>query len=160
MLAVINSSPLIFLALLNKIDILPQIFDEIILPTEVYKEISVEGHNFNIIKQIEKNNFQIKSAMNTALFEFLSEYLDKGEAEVITISKELNSDYAIIDELRGRKLARRHSVKIIGTLGILLSAKQIGLISEIKSSIMELENNKIWLGQKLINDVLIKAKEY
>jgi predicted nucleic acid-binding protein len=63
----------------------------------------------------------------TELFRAIRLALHKGEAEAITLYKEKSADFLLIDEKKGRKVAEYYDVKIIGTIGLLLKAKQEGL---------------------------------
>lgn len=85
--------------------------------------------------------------------------LDKGEAETIILANEIKADLVIIDENLGRFHARNSNLKITGTLGILLKAKNDGLIETIKPLLNELKNKGIWLSEQLIEKVLVLANE-
>lgn len=62
----------------------------------------------------------------------MSRELDKGEAEAIALALELGADQVLIDERRGRRIAARLNLRYTGILGILVEAKNRGLISEVK----------------------------
>ena len=82
------------------------------------------------------------------------------EQVVIAIAKELKIDTVIIDELKGRKYARRHHLDTIGTLGILILAKNKQLIKNIAPLLKKMENNGIRIGDKLKQKILNIAKEF
>jgi len=63
------------------------------------------------------------------------------------------------NETLGRFHAKNLDLKVTGTLGILLKAKNTGHIKKIKPLLNELKNKGIWLSEKLINEVLILADE-
>ena len=84
---------------------------------------------------------------------------DKGESKVIALAKEQNINTVIIDELKGRKIASRHNLTVIGSLGILVIAKKQGLISNVKNLMAEMENYGIRIGDYLKDQVLEKAGE-
>lgn len=160
MQVVINSSPLIALNCINKIPLLSDLFTEIIIPQEVYYETVISGNDEQIEKSIKSSSkFMIKSVETPLLVEFLQDTLDKGESEVIALAKEQNISTVIIDELKGRRLAERHGLTVIGSLGILLIAKKYRLIPEVKELIQGMENNGIWIGKNLKFEVLKKANE-
>lgn len=85
--------------------------------------------------------------------------MDKGEAETIILANEIDADLTIIDETLGRFHAKNASLKITGTLGILLKAKSSGYIEKIKPLFYQLKDRGIWLSDKLINRVLNLANE-
>ncbi|MCB9351750.1 MAG: DUF3368 domain-containing protein [Lewinellaceae bacterium] len=85
--------------------------------------------------------------------EFLKE-LDLGEAESIALAVEEKAKYLIIDEYKGRAIADAYGVKIVGILGVLIQAKQQGVISSVKPNIEKLIEIGFRLDKKLIAKVL------
>ena len=85
--------------------------------------------------------------------------LDKGEAETIALAKELSIQKVIIDERLGRKYAKEFGLTVIGTLGILLKAKQLGIINSMKPLIEKLLEENIWFHEQLVHNVLDIANE-
>jgi len=134
MIIVCDSSPLFALAICDKLHLLEQMYDTALIPEAVYNEVCVSGKpNADKIQKWAHNKvIQIKE---DGFILTLSDLLDKGEAEAIALYKEKNADYLLIDERKGRKIAKYHNVKIIGTLGLLLLAKQNGLLKSIKVSV-------------------------
>ena len=161
--AIINASPIIALSILNKLDLLWQIFDKVYIPQTVVNEIlSPSG------KTIGKQ--ELKSAIETAklipyivkdreLVTKLYGKLHRGELEVIIGAKELNTDFAIIDEISARKLAKVMSVDTIGTVGILKIAKNKNLITDLKPLLLLLIKNKFRISEKLIDKILRDVNE-
>ena len=76
-------------------------------------------------------------------------FLDRGEAEAIILAKELSADRLLIDEKAGRNVSKRLKLKIIGTLGILLLAKEERLIPQIAETIDKLKENNFWIGKEV-----------
>jgi len=85
--------------------------------------------------------------------------LDDGEAEVLILAKELNADLVILDEILGRRYAKTLKYNLTGTLGILLKAKENGIIKSLKELLSELTEKGTWLNPKLIQEVLRLSKE-
>ena len=85
--------------------------------------------------------------------------LDEGEAEVIAIAKEKKFQIVCIDEFAGRQYAKLHGLEVIGTLGILLIAKQKSYISELRPLLQELINSNRHIGKILCNQILYKVGE-
>ncbi len=85
--------------------------------------------------------------------------IDSGEAEAVILSTELNADLIILDEKLGRFHAKHADLKITGTIGILLKAKTIGLIKEIRPLLNELTDKDVWISEKLKREILEKAGE-
>ncbi len=160
MRAIVNSSPLIFLAKLGKLDILKELFDEIIIPEAVYNEAVVEGSSHeesSIIKNTEW--IKVEKVRNYQLVRFLMEFIDYGESEVIVLAIEKNADIVILDDKDARKIARGFGLKVTGTIGVLMLAKRRGLIKEVKPLIEELIREGFRISNDLLKAILKEMNE-
>jgi predicted nucleic acid-binding protein len=106
-----DSTTLIVLFDLNRLDLLSNIFTRIIIPDAVYKEISVKS------SIVLPSFIKVQQVKECEVLELLKNLLDLGESEAIALALELNLPL-IIDEKKGRKIALREGIKIIGLLGI------------------------------------------
>jgi hypothetical protein len=86
--------------------------------------------------------------------------LDRGEAEVLSLAEESEPRLIIMDELRGRRYAQRLGLPLTGTLGVLLLAKEQGLIPAIKPLVEALLNAGLYLTPELIEKALAIAGEH
>ena len=157
MIIISNSSPIIALNNIGKLDILKRLYNKIIIPDAVKNEITV-----NPIKRIEINNFPwitIKSLSQPLTAQILSAQLGHGESEVLGLALELKSNLIIIDETAARNIANLHEIKYTGTLGILLKAKKQAIIRSVKEPIDELNNNGFRISNGLYQYILELAKE-
>ncbi len=156
MIVVCNSSPIIALASVNKLNILKTLFSKVIIPKAVYQEV-FEVKN----KEIPKQNFiEVKEVKNKSLVKVLNLYLDLGESEVIAYALENEIERVILDDKQARKIAEKQGLKVIGTLGILILAKEKGIISEVKSLIVQMRDRvNFRISDDLINKVLSILKE-
>lgn len=153
-----DTTPLISLMKLNHLEILKDLYNEIYIPNAVYKEIEF-GKNKKYYKDLSLIKWiNIVEILNKDELNFLKP-LDSGEAEAIILAKELKSDLIIIDEKIGRYYANNAHLKVTGTLGILLKAKRLGLIIELKPLLNELTSKGVWIERSLIQEVLMKADE-
>lgn len=146
------TTPIISLLKIDKLHLLMEIYQEIIIPIAVFNEIE-KGKNkdyYTDITQIEWIHIldvQDKKALNY----FLD--LDRGEAEAIVLANEISADLIIIDELMGRHFASKSNLKITGTLGVLLKAKSMGLIEAVLPLVKELKEKEIWFSNSLIEQI-------
>ncbi len=85
--------------------------------------------------------------------------LDKGEAEVLALSKEMKAELILLDEEKARKSAVIAGFNVMGLLGMLVLAKKLGLLDEIKSLIEELERKKFRISDGIIAQALKQAGE-
>ena len=158
MIVIADSSPLISLAAIDKLELLEDYFEEVYVPYSVYREVFIYDKPFSSkLKKYLKN--KIINVKNQHMVSILNEKIDLGEAEAITLAFEKKADFIILDDLKARKTARRNGLNVIGTLGLLLEAKKEGKILNLKKLIEILKKNDIRLSKKLINDILIEAGE-
>ena len=85
--------------------------------------------------------------------------MDYGESESVILYEELHADYLLIDDNKARAIAESLDVNCIGTLGLLVKAKQKGLIIELKPLFEKLIRNGRYFSKKLLNDLLDKIDE-
>jgi uncharacterized protein len=161
MIIVSNTSPLSSLAKIDKLILLKQIYDTIIIPQAVYQEL-MDIRAGKKINETIKNARWIKtqSVTNLQLVNHLESKLDQGEAAAITLALELNADQLLMDEKLGRIEATRLKLTLTGVLGILLIAKKRGLISNVQSVIDELISQTVFrVGNQLYYRILREANE-
>ncbi len=92
-------------------------------------------------------------------FIYLDGNTDAGETEAMLLYKQKSADMLLIDDRRGRRTAKINGINTIGSLGILFSAKQAGLVSKIKTQVEDIAASRIYLSQSLIEAVLKLAAE-
>lgn len=157
MIVVSNTTPLIGLASVQQFSLLPKLFGEIHIPQAVYEEAYLAGGVKYPIPTADW--IKVVSVKDRLAVEVLLDELDLGEAETIVLARELNADWVLMDERKGRRKLDQLGVKKIGTLGILLKAKQLGILTAIKPAIETLHQQGFSLSQTVIEAVLLQAKE-
>lgn len=159
-IVIVNTTPIISLSILGLLELLKDMYEEVIVPGTVHKEVLAGGkHGIGVREYMAASWIQKKEIKNRALRKHYFD-LDDGEAEVLVLAEELEADLVIIDEYLGRKYAEILGLKLTGTLGILVKAKEQGKIKTVKPLIEKLQRAGVWLSQSLINLVLKKANEY
>ena len=155
-----NNSPLVALWGLNLFPLLQDLYNEVWIPEEVKEEFL--GTERRPRQQVLKDAPWIKTVHLTDVRDistYVRSGLDLGEAAVFALAKEHDAQFVIIDELKARQHAARMGLPFKGTVGILLEAKEKGLIAEIKPLLIQLRNNGIRLSDALINNALRAANE-
>jgi len=159
-IVIVNTTPIISLSILGLLELLKNMYGEVIVPSAVHKEVLAGGkYGIGVREYIDASWIQKKEIKNRALRKHYFD-LDDGEAEVLVLAEELEADLVIIDEYLGRKYAEILGFKLTGTLGILLKAKEQGKIKAVKSLIEKLQQAGVWFSKSLIDLVLMKASEY
>lgn len=161
MIVVSNTTPLIGLAVIRRFDLLRQIFGEIIIAQAVYDEAVVSGREIGGAKQeiLAAGWIKVVPIHDRLAVEILLDELDLGESETIVLAREIHADWALMDERKGRrKLAQLNQPKI-GTLGILLKARQSGLLSALKPELDNLHQNGFSVSPQIMEELLRKVGE-
>ncbi|APM39887.1 DUF3368 domain-containing protein [Clostridium kluyveri] len=161
---VCNSSPIIGLSIIKKLDLLWEIFDEVYITEEVYKEITI-AEKINkmgaseLIEAIKNNHIKVYSVKNKMLVKQLYGRLHRGELEVVVAAKELKIKRVIIDDRSARHFAETALLRTIGLMGILLLSKEYKKIESVKKYLDVLIENGFRISVKLYNEILRSAGE-
>jgi predicted nucleic acid-binding protein len=141
MIVVSNTTPLIGLATIQRFDLLQQLFGEIYIAQAVYDEAVVAGREAGGAKREVSAATWIKTidVKDRLAVEVLLDELDLGEAETIVLAREIGADWVLMDEKKGRRKLAQLGLQKIGTIGILLKAKQVGLLSAVRPEIERLQ---------------------
>ena len=153
-----NTTPIISLLKIGKLDLLKELYGRIFIPYAVYQELERGKNKAYYINLAVLDWIEIRKIESREFIAYISN-LDDGEAEVIMLAKDLNADLVIMDEIIGRKYAKDFNLNITGTLGILLKAKEKGLISSVGILLDNLTEKDTWLNPKLIAKVKKLAGE-
>ena len=157
MIIVSNTTPIISLSSIGKINILKELFNEIIISQSVYDEIKAKkSYGYD---EVDSNFIKIKSIKGIIYRDLLLNQLDLGEAETIILAKEVNADFVLIDENLGYKIAKNSDLEVIRTLSILLKAKEKGIISEIKPLLDEMIVKGRWYSKNVYKNFLKRINE-
>lgn len=131
-----NASPIINLSKINRLDLLEKLYQKIIIPEAVFKELIVKGHdkeNIPAIKSLIDNNIiDVHEVQSNALVKALEKDLDPGESAAIALAAEINAELVILDERDARETAEIYNLKKTGFIGILMKAKKEGFIDSVK----------------------------
>lgn len=144
-----NTTPLINLLKIDRLGLLESLYGEIFVPFSVYNEVE-EGKKKTYYTDLKKYDWiKIIELKNESALKLLID-LDKGEAETIAIAQELDCDLVLMDEKLGRRHAKNFNLTITGTLGILIKAKQLGLITNLTETLTELKSKGTYFNEEII----------
>ncbi|MBF0379216.1 MAG: DUF3368 domain-containing protein [Desulfamplus sp.] len=160
MKVVSDSTILIGLAKIEKTNLLKEIFQNIYIPEAVFKEVSDDGKLRAGATIVKKSEWIITQKIRDyTQANLLMTILEKGEAEVLVLAKEMQADLILLDEEKARKSAFRAGFKVMGLIGILIVAKRLGLITDIRTYIEKLQREKFRISDKIVNMALKQAGE-
>jgi predicted nucleic acid-binding protein len=152
MIVVSNTTPIIALSSVERIDILKSLFKEIIITEEVKNELIAKeryGSTFPSLDWVK-----VEKVRNQEFQQALALELGAGEASVIALARELNADFVIIDEKYGNRMARYFGLSPIRTLAILEAAKKKNVINRLKPIVKEMVSKGIWYKKELLDQFL------
>lgn len=165
MTVVADSSVIIVLWRVQRLNLLHQLFGEVVIPAAVATEISVQGKPGSTLLS-ETDWIKPASLFDITLADrFISgaegmPRLDIGESEAIALALELKANALLVDDRQGRMVAKQMGIRVIGVVGILLLAKRVGLISEIRPVLDALvEDVGFRLNRRLYQHTLELADE-
>jgi len=140
LIAVADSSVLIGLSAIGHLHLLKALFGrEILIPFAVWREVVEQGEKRPGARQVSSADWIIVQNVDSSdLLRLLKIDLDAGEAEAIVLAKEINADVIFLDERDARKKAKFLDLKILGTIGILIKAKQSGEIQSLEKVLNDL----------------------
>ena len=121
-----DTSCLITLTRIGELNLLERLWNRVWITPEVAREYGGGLPEWIGIKEVEDKLRQ----------KHFESVLDIGEASTIALALELPNSMVVIDEAKGRKVARENNVPVIGLLGILIQAKKQGLIQDVRSRLM------------------------
>ncbi len=155
---IVNNTPLVALWVLGRLNLLRELYDEVLIPQAVYDEFVATER---AVRQAALENAPWIRPVSLANPQRALVYigLDLGEAEVLALAEERAARLVIIDELKGRRYAQRLEMPLTGTLGLLLLAKERGLVADLAPLLVELQEAGLYLGAALINRALRLAGE-
>lgn len=160
MIIISDTSPIINLAAIDRLELLHKLYEEIIAPPAVYNEITIKGKSQAGSDLTQYPWIKVSECSNTNFAEALKLELDDGEAEAIALAVELKSDLLLMDERKGRSIAETFDLKYIGLLGIFIEAKEKRHIKQVKPHLDALISKAgFWIHPELYKLILKTAGE-
>lgn len=163
MIVVSDTSAIANLAIVDHLWLLQAIYESVIIPGTAANEITVTTNSkISSILQLDWIQIHLLSPHGYELAEQLQRErgLDAGESHAIALALDLQADELLMDERLGRREATRLGLSIVGILGVLLVAKRINLIPQVKPIIDNLINQaRFRVSSQLYEDILIFAQE-
>lgn len=161
---VADAGPLIGLARARRLELLQRLYDSIWIPPAVRDELQVSSKRPGA-SRLESalvsgwlEIHDLSKSAHTSLTQ-LAPLVDAGEAEAIVLAEHIECRFLLIDDWRGRSLAKRRGVPVVGVAGILLTAKHQGLIDAVLPIMDELAQEGYRLSSRLVHEIARLADE-
>lgn len=161
MIVISDTSSISNLLMIGKLSILKDVFGKIIIPQAVLEELLVlERFGHDLTEIHESSWIEVSEPSDVDFVQTLRENLDLGESAAIALAIELGASNLVIDEKKGRRIAAELGLEIIGLVGILLEARERGIINSAKSTLDELmEKANFRISQAFYQKILSKLNE-
>ena len=160
-LIVADAGPLIGLAITGRVEILRAVFGQVLIPRAVLEELELESSrpgSFALGTAQEEGWLSTEDVPESADIAQLTDLLDRGEAEAIVLAQTKDAKL-LIDERKGRAVARRRGVAVIGVCGVLLLAKREDVLDRISPVLEDLASHGYRLSEELQRKLLVLAVE-
>lgn len=155
-----NTGPLIALATIDRLDILSNLFEKVVVPEAVHCELLEGGSAQAGISSYQQATWIKIESLTVPLDPLLDNVLDTGEASVIQLAREKHINRVLIDERKGRKIAREiYQLRVVGTARILVEAKRHGLLDNVQDVIIQLTSNGYRIHDTIVAHILKEAGE-
>lgn len=160
MIVVSDASPLVTLARIRRLGLLPELYGRVIVPEAVWNEIVfVSAEKAGSAELRSAAWLEHRVVQDSAAVAALRTLLDQGESEAIVLSQEVNADLLLIDERAGRDTAKSRGLRVTGLLGLLAEAKHRGFITRLAPVIEEVRAADFRISDELVRRVLEQAGE-
>ncbi len=153
-----NTSPLLYLHAVGRLDLLRQLFGQIVTPPAVVAELAIgaaKGHDGPDIAEFPWIDVRPPSDPTN----LDGEGLGAGETETIALGLEIPGSLLLLDDLAARKAAAARALRVTGTLGVLVQAKNEGYLTTVTPVVQALAKTTMRMSDGLVQLVLIEAGE-
>jgi predicted nucleic acid-binding protein len=162
MKVVSNTSVLIGLSTIGQLDLLPTRFAEgLLIPEAVWREVVQEGGGRTGAREVATADWiRVQRVQTRSLVLLLRADLDEGEAEAIALAQEVAADIVLLDERDARRAAMRLGLQVVGTVGLLIEAKRLGRLVNLREQLDALQmQGKFRLSRQLYERALREGGE-
>jgi predicted nucleic acid-binding protein len=161
LIVVSDTSPILNLARIGRLELLPSLYHRVLIPAAVYEELTASKNDLPSAIDLGLESWlTVATADDRKRVQELREHLDPGEAEAIVLAIERGADFLLVDERRGRRTAIAAGLTVTGLLGVVAGAKRAGLLDLGKPVLDELiQIARFWIGPDLYAEVLVELGE-
>jgi predicted nucleic acid-binding protein len=158
-IVVSDSSPLITLARARQLELLDQFFGAIIIPPEVHNEVVVAGAGLPGGEEVGRSPWiraRTHSLDPQEELKIACSGLGAGEQSAIYAASMLDADLVLIDEQRGRRIAKNFGLNVTGSIAILEHGAKVGKVANLRLVYQSLLDQGIRFDTKLLDASLAK----
>lgn len=155
MRVVCDTSPLILLAKIGRLELLFRLYGQVVIPVSVLDEIRERStkETTAIESLVESQALEVQQGSREVL-ESVPADLGAGEREAITVAIETEADIVVLDDREGRRVARERDLGVTGTIGILIEARAQHMISSVRLELDRLIEAGMWIDEAFYHRIL------
>lgn len=153
MIVVADSSPIIALCRIGRLELLHDLFGQLIIPDAVWKEV-IDSHpeKMGVREVMASTWIERRSVSDMPLVKLLRQDLGAGESEAIVLAREVHATVLLMDERRGRAAAKRLGLTCTGLVGVLMEARRLGVVTDPVAVAIELRDIAgFWISDELMD---------
>ncbi len=161
MIVISDTSVVSNLLVIGHFELLISLFGEIIIPPKVFEELKELDSIQNVLPSLlDASRLVVKEPSDSKACDALLDVLDPGEAQAIVLAMELKADLLLMDEKKGRAIAKSRGLNVTGLLGVLVRAKELGLIARLTPLLEDLRFKAgFWIGDELYRELKTRVNE-
>ena len=144
-----DTSCLILLHKIDELELLDKLGKNVFITQIIKREFGQKLPDWIIVKEPSDTHYQKMLEMD----------LDEGEASAIALSFEIDNSILILDDLKGRKIADKLNLRYSGTFGLILRAKQVGIIESVKPILDKIRKTNFRFSDKIFDSILAQSGE-
>lgn len=161
MIVIADTTPLLYLSRIGRLEIIRAVHREILVPKTVWEELVLARPAEPGVASLQASpwirvNDEIE---RIGIDPALAGLLDAGEAAAIALAELLRADTLLIDERKGRAVARARGLRIQGTLGLLVEARRAGVLGSLRAVLDDLSNAGFRVSALLVTEALRQVGE-
>jgi hypothetical protein len=159
-IVVSNTTPLVALAWIERLELLPALFGVVHIPVAVHTELHSNPEKVGSVELMTAPWLRVATVKNGLAVQLLGNELDPGESEAIVLAHEMQAGLLLMDERRGRRRAVEGGLAVTGTLGILIEARTRGFVGSLRPLLDRLRALPFRMTPALYMEALRKVGEW
>jgi predicted nucleic acid-binding protein len=155
-----DSGPLIHLARAGHFDLLQLLYGRLLIPPSVYQEVVVRGRGQDGSRELSRARWiHHRRPRRADLATALGAFLGRGEAEAIALAAERKDTLLLIDEVHGRRVARKMGISVRGALGVLLQGHRAHHVPDLAGAIARMRERGTWIADEVVAAIMATTRE-
>lgn len=154
-----DSTPLIALARIGELDLVRSVFSRVVIPEAVARELTEARADAPGAQEVAAARWVERASADPQLVRPLELLVDRGEAEAIALARSGPDDLLLTDDGKARRVARQLGIRVQGTLGVLVRARDLELITAVRPLVARLRAADYRITDRIVAELLHRLGE-